>query len=137
MSNYYRFFIKTPSRERVEQLIVHTLGGDAWLTTHGDGYLKPIKVVPVPGIDWQVLPERDQSGWPVTSKCETGWFWLESQIDFDSPEAAAVANALLAETKARYPLVEIIAVDTMADEEEFGPARIVENGNDLWYSSPD
>ena len=125
MSNYYRFYIKTPSCQRVEQLIVDTLGGDGWLANYGDGYLRPLKVASVPGEDRYVLPARDSSGWPITSESVTGWFWLEAQLDFDSPEAATVATALMAQTKFKYPLVEMIAVDTEADTEEFGFARIV------------
>ncbi|MDF9779243.1 hypothetical protein [Pseudomonas baetica] len=109
----------------MEQLLVATLGGDGWLENYGDGYLRPLKVASLPAEDRFVLPARDSSGWPITSESVTSWYWLEAQLDFDSPEAAAVATALLAQTQFNYPLVEMIAVDTEADTDEFGYARIV------------
>jgi len=125
MSNYYRFYIKTCSPRRVEQLIIETLGGDAWLETYGEGYLRPLEIVVTPGEDRIVFPNFDSSGWPITSHCETGWVWLESQLPFDSAEASSVARALLAQTRFKYPLIEMLAVDTEADSVEGGYAHIV------------
>lgn len=125
MSNYYRFYIKTRSPRRVEQLIIETLGGDAWLETYGDGYLRPLAVALRPGEERIVFPKFDSSGWPITSDSETGWFWLEAQLKFGSDEASSVATALLAQTRFKYPLIEMLAVDTEADSEDGGGARIV------------
>ncbi|MBV7514566.1 hypothetical protein [Pseudomonas sp. PDM25] len=126
MSIYYRFYIKTQSPRRVEQLILHTLGGDGWLEPYGNGYLRPIQIAVVPGEAHVVLPDRNRYGSPITSDADTGWFWLEAQIKIYSPEAVALAKALLPDRRHRYPLIEELAVDSEANEAgDF--ARIVDD----------
>lgn len=66
MSVYYRFFIKTSSPKRVEDLIVATLGGDGWLESYREGYLRPIEVKVPLDDTMRIYPERDNYGGPVT-----------------------------------------------------------------------
>jgi hypothetical protein len=132
MSVYYRFYIKTLSPKRVEDLIVTTLGGDGWLQSYRDGYLQPVKVTVQQGDTERVYPERDNYGGTITSEADTGWFWLNSMISFNTSEAAEVAKALLAETQFRYPLVELIAVDTDASDQKSDCAFVLRDASELW-----
>lgn len=135
MSTYHRFYIKTQSPRRVEQQIINTLGGDGWLDPYGNGYLRPIEVSLVPGAAYLVLPKRDSYGSPITSESETGWFWLAAQLSVFSPEASALAIALLPDRQHRYPLIEELAVDSEASEAgDF--ARIIDNEHYLINSEP-
>ncbi|MHA6127575.1 hypothetical protein ACX3YD_15520 [Pseudomonas fluorescens group sp. PF-1] len=85
MSIYYRFYIKTQSPRRVEQLILHTLGGDGWLEPYGNGYLRPIQIALVPGEAHVVLPNRDSYGSPITSDADTGWWCQTIECDTSAP----------------------------------------------------
>jgi hypothetical protein len=132
MSVYYRFFIRTSSPKRVEELIVTALGGDGWLESYREGYLLPVEVRVHQGDRERVYPERNNHGSPVMSGADTGWFLLDSMISFNSPEAAAVASALLAQTKFRYPLVDLVAIDTDASDQKSDCAFVVRDASELW-----
>lgn len=135
MSIYQRFYVQTKYPRQVEQLIIDTLGGSAWLEADERGeYLWPVVVAIKDSLS--VQPERSYHGYPQSPvdgqserqswaaasrlwRRETGnaqatdradsvasWYWLPSIIDYDSIEAACVAKALYTS-----PLVELVAED--------------------------
>ena len=61
MSTYHRFYVKTKSPRQVEQVIINTLGGDAWLYPNGSGeFLRPVSVVHE--VKVTICPARDAAG---------------------------------------------------------------------------
>lgn len=53
-------------------------------------------------------------------------------ISFNSPEAAAVADVLLAQAKFKYPLLDLIAIDTDASDQKSDCAFVVRDASELW-----
>lgn len=71
MSVYQRFYVKTKFPREVEQTIIHTLGGDAWLepTVSGE-FLRPVSLIEED--DKTIRPARDTFGNLVGHKSVNG-----------------------------------------------------------------
>lgn len=123
MSVYQRFYVKTNAPEQVEQLIVETLGGDAWLEPNDKGeFLHTVSIV-MEGLS-SIQPARDWVGNLVDGGVFEGpsarWYYLPSIIEFGSAEAAQVALALY-----DSPLVEVVAEDNEVSGNEDGSVATV------------
>jgi len=123
MSVYQRFYVKTNAPRQVEQLIVETLGGDAWLEPNDKGeFLHTVSLV-TEGQS-SIQPARDWVGNLVDGGiCEgpsARWYYLPSIIELGSPEAAQVAIALY-----ESRLVEVVAEDNEVSGNENDAGAVV------------
>lgn len=133
MSVYQRFYVKTNSPRDVEQLIVETLGGDAWLEPNDKGeFLHPVSLV----MEGQssIQPARDVVGNLVylgaSESPSTRWYYLPSIIDFGSVEAAQVALALY-----DSPLVDVVAEDNeVSGNDDDAVATVIDSDHYLLHA---
>ncbi len=133
MSVHQRFYIKTNSPRQVEQLIVETLGGDAWLEPNDKGeFLHSVSLV-MEG-ESSIRPARDWIGNLVDGGACEGlsamWYYLPSIIEFGSAEAAKVALALY-----NSPLVGVVAEDNeVSGNEDSAVATVIDSDHYLLHA---
>ncbi|QCT95476.1 hypothetical protein FEV13_00580 (plasmid) [Stutzerimonas degradans] len=135
MSVYQRFYVKTNAPRQVEQLIVATLGGDAWLEPNDKGeFLHPVSL----DMEGQcsIRPARDWVGNLVDGGVCDGpsarWYYLPSIIEFGSAEASQVALALY-----DSPLVDLVAEDNeVSGNEDDAVATVIDSDHYLLHAQP-